>query len=360
MIEDGKKTKKKAKKAAVFLFISIVFIILLAGGGYLYIKSELQPVSPESKQQKLVEIPSGSTSSRIADILESEGMIKNASVFKYYVKYKKESGFIAGTYRLSPSMDVPKIISIIKSGKVTAAVTLTIPEGTQLKEIAQIIAKNIHKRDKDIFNQLNDRSYIKGLITKYPTVLSPEIVNSRIMYPLEGYLYPATYSFYKPNPTVDEIITAMLDKTKTVLDSYQAQIKKKQLTNHQLLTMASLIEEEATNQADRSKIASVFYNRIQKGMPLQTDPTVLYAQGKHKARVLYQDLEVDSPYNTYKNNGLPPGPIANAGKSSIKAALNPASTEYYYFLAASDGTVIFSKTLEEHNQVKAKYISSNK
>jgi UPF0755 protein len=135
-------------------------------------------------------------------------------------------------------------------------------------------------------------------------------------------------------------------------------MKQKQLTAHILLTMSSLIEEEASGKTDRNKISSVFYNRLQKGMPLQTDPTVLYAQGKHKERVLYSDLEVNSPYNTYQNKGLPPGPISNAGKVSIDAALNPAQTDYYYFLAAADGSIIFSKTLEEHNQEKAKYISS--
>ena len=107
--------------------------------------------------------------------------------------------------------------------------------------------------------------------------------------------------------------------------------------------MASLIEEEATEKADRKDISSVFYNRIEQGMPLQTDPTVLYAQGKHKERVLYEDLEVNSPYNTYKHNGLPPGPIANAGKESIEAAMNPAETNYFYFLATCEGEVIFKK-----------------
>jgi UPF0755 protein len=124
--------------------------------------------------------------------------------------------------------------------------------------------------------------------------------------------------------------------------------------------MASLIEEEATEKADRKTIASVFYNRIEKGMMLQTDPTVLYAHGKHKERVLYKDLEIDSPYNTYQNTGLPPGPIANAGKSSIEASLQPEKTDYYYFLATADGDVIFTKTLEEHNKEKAKHITSKK
>ena len=129
-------------------------------------------------------------------------------------------------------------------------------------------------------------------------------------------------------------------------------MKAKNWDVHQLLTLSSLIEEEATGFTDRQKISSVFYNRLAKGMPLQTDPTVLYALGKHKQRVLYEDLKVNSPYNTYVVKGLPVGPIANSGKHSVEAALEPAQTDYYYFLAAPTGEVYYAKTLEEHNALK--------
>lgn len=363
-----KKTKKliqqkllgeQGKSSTRLIIIALVFFLaVIAGGGYLYIKSALNPAAPNSKEQKIIEIPSGSTVARISNILESKGIIKNAKVFTYYVKFKKESGFIAGSYRLSPSMSVSDVIGRLKSGKVSPVLTITIPEGTQLKEISQIIANAIHKPQVDVFNRLNNRTYVQLLIHKYPKLLTNEILNHNIIYPLEGYLFPATYPFYKSNPSIDEIINTMLEKSNKELAPYLKQLKQKQLTNHQLLTMASLVEEEATEKADRSKIASVFYNRLQKGMPLQTDPTVLYAEGKHKDRVLYSDLEVNSPYNTYQNKGLPPGPISNAGMVSILAAFKPAQTDYYYFLAASDGSIIFSTTLEEHNQEKAKYISS--
>jgi UPF0755 protein len=127
------------------------------------------------------------------------------------------------------------------------------------------------------------------------------------------------------------------------------------VTVHEMLTMASLIEEEATESVDRNTIAGVFYNRIEAKMPLQTDPTILYALGQHQVRISYADLEVESPYNTYRNRGLPPGPIANAGESSIIAALEPAETEYYYFYARANGEVIFTSSLEEHNRVKNQY-----
>ncbi|XJZ26316.1 endolytic transglycosylase MltG [Bacillota bacterium Lsc_1132] len=349
----------------IVLIVSLSLLLaaaLIAGGGYLYIKSALNPLKPGSKEQKLVEIPIGSTATGIGKVLESKGIIKNATIFKYYVKFKNESGFMAGEYQFSPSMKISEIVSRLKTGRLTekAAVKITVPEGKQLKEIAYLIGKAIKKPDVEVFNQLNDKKYISTLMAQYPNLLTKEIENSAVLYPLEGYLYPATYSFYKPNPSINEIVTAMLDKTNAVLSQYAEESKQKQLSVHKLLTMASLIEEEATSKADRAKIASVFYNRIQKGMPLQTDPTVLYAQGEHKDRVLYEDLKVNSPFNTYKNPGLPPGPIANAGRTSIEAALNPAKTDYYYFLATSDGSVIFTKTLAEHNQEKAKYISSKK
>lgn len=362
MLEHQKEAKVVRKIVLIISILLLLFILLISGGGYLYINSALKPIDAGSKKFKQVDIPLGSSVTGIAETLESNGIIKSAKVFKYYVKLKNEGGFMAGQYQLSPSMDVPEIVNRLKTGKVLAQASfkITIPEGKQLKEIAAIMAKATKQNENDVFNKLNDQEFIKTLMAKYPDILTEEILNSSVKYPLEGYLYPATYPFYKNNPSVEEMVAAMLTKTRTVLSDYAEQSEKKKISVHQLLTMASLVEEEATEKADRKTIASVFYNRIKKGMMLQTDPTVLYAQGKHKARVLYKDLEVDSPYNTYQNTGLPPGPIANAGKSSIEASLNPAQTDYYYFIATADGDVIFTKTLKEHNIEKAKHITSKK
>ncbi|EIJ78974.1 aminodeoxychorismate lyase [Bacillus methanolicus PB1] len=343
---------------AIVLFLAVCIAAL---GGYIYIKSALKPVDPDSKTEKNIEIPIGSSVSGIAQVLEDDGIIKDARVFKYYVKFKNESGFMAGDYKLKPSMSIPEIIERLKTGKAMQEVIfkITIPEGKQLKQIAGIIAEKTNKNEEEVFNKLNDKSFVKTLMAKYPDILTDEIMNKNVKYPLEGYLFPATYPFYKEHPTIEEIVSVMLDKTKSVLKEYTGQMEKKQYSVHQLLTMASLIEEEATEKADRDRIASVFYNRIKTGMPLQTDPTVLYAKGKHQERVLYEDLEVDSPYNTYKHKGLPPGPIANAGTMSIEAALNPEKTDFLYFLATADGDVIFTKTLDEHNKAKAEHITNN-
>ncbi|WP_442595122.1 endolytic transglycosylase MltG [Neobacillus sp. D3-1R] len=357
--------QKEAKIARrIVLVITIVLLLVvggITGGGYLYVKSALQPVNAESKEEKKVVIPIGSSVTGISQILQENGIIKNAKVFKYYVKFKNESGFMAGEYLLSPSMTFPTIIDNLKTGKVTKEVVLkiTLPEGIQLEQIAEIIANKTKQKPADVFKTFNDPKFIKHLMEKYPDLLTDEILEKEIKYPLEGYLFPATYSFYETNPSIEEIVSTMLDKTTEIVGQYSDVMKEKNYTVHQMLTMASLIEEEATEKVDRHTIASVFYNRIDEGMPLQTDPTVLYAQGKHKTRVYYKDLEVDSPYNTYKVLGLPPSPIANPGAESIEAALFPEETDFLYFLATAEGEVLFSKSLQEHNQKKEEHITNN-
>lgn len=345
----------------IVLIVSIILLLVVGGtiaGGYFYIKGALEPVDPSSKTEKVVEVPIGSSVTGIANILEENGIIKDAKIFRYYVKFKNESGFMAGEYKMTPAMSFPEIIESLKTGKILEeeVFKLTIPEGKQLTEITTIIGEKTHLDGEEVLKQLNDQAFISSLMQKYPNLLTEEILDSNIKFPLEGYLFPATYPYYKEEPTVEEIIEVMLDKTEEVIEQYSGSIAELGITPHQLLTMASLIEEEATQQVERDQIASVFYNRMEIGMPLQTDPTVLYAHGEHKERVLYKDLEIDDPYNTYKVTGLTPGPIANAGVSSIEAALFPAETDYLYFLATGSGEVLFSMTLDEHNRKKAEHI----
>ncbi|KAB7667272.1 endolytic transglycosylase MltG [Bacillus sp. B1-b2] len=364
-LENMKERQKEAKvvrRIVIMVTLGILLLVAIIGvSGYLYIHSSLKPVDPNSDKEVVVDIPIGSGVTTIAQTLEDNGIVKNAKVFKYYVKFKNETDFMAGEYHMTPSMTMEEIIDSLKTGKIMQepVFTLAIPEGKQLREIADIIAEKTKQNPEDIWNQLNDEAFIQQLMGKYPDIITTDIWAKNIKYPLEGYLFPATYSYYEENPSLESIVAVMLDKTQSVISAYQTDIERDQLTVHQFLTLSSLIEEEATENVDRKKIASVFYNRIAEGMPLQTDPTVLYALGEHKDRVLYKDLEVDSPYNTYKNVGLPPGPIANAGTDSMEAALHPDETEYLYFLAAKDGTVYFSKSLNEHNELKAKYITGN-
>jgi UPF0755 protein len=348
------------RKIVTVSLVAVILVMALVGlGGYLYISSALKPVDPDNKDAIKVEIPRGSGISLISQTLEDNGVVKNAKVFKYYVKFKNESGFQAGTYNLSPSMTIQEIIDQIKNGIVAETYRITIPEGRDLEQISEIIAKKTGKKSKDVLAVINKNGFIKEMMKKYPDLLTDDILAENIRYPLEGYLYPATYSFYEEDPTIESIVSEMVKKTNEILAKYKDEMSKDKWTPHTLLTMASLIEEEATEKVDRDKISAVFKNRMEKDMRLQTDPTVLYALGEHKDRVTYKDLEVDSPYNLYRHKGLTPGPIANAGETSIQAALNPADIDDLYFLATKSGEVIFNKTLEEHNKDKAKHITNN-
>ncbi|MET3700007.1 UPF0755 protein [Bacillus oleivorans] len=356
--------QREAKTVRRIVFIITVTLFLFLGGaglgGILYVSSALKPVDPESREYKNIEIPIGSSVTSIANILEDGNIIKDGTIFKYYIKFKNESGFQAGQYELSPSMTFDQIIESLKTGRVIREVDfkVTVPEGLWLEDIAGKIAKQTGQTQEEVFATLNDPAFIEQMMEEFPFILTEDILNESIKYPLEGYLFPATYSYYEDENTVEAIVRKMLSKTSDVLMEYQGMLEEKQLTVHEALTLASLIEEEATESVDRHLISSVFYNRIEIGMPLQTDPTVLYAKGEHQERTLYEDLEIDSPYNTYIHTGLPPGPISNAGVSSIEAALNPEVTKYLYFLATPEGEVLFSETLEEHNIKKAEHISS--
>jgi UPF0755 protein len=354
----------EAKLVRKIIMITIASLILLIGivglVGFLYINSAMKPVDPDDDTIKKVKIPIGSSVNGISTLLEEQGIIKDARVFKYYIKFRNESGFQAGEYKLSPSMSIEDIVTSIKTGKLMkeAAMKITIPEGKQLIQIADIIAGKTGEDPKKVFKKLNDKKFVNSMQEQFPQLLTSEIENEKVLYPLEGYLFPATYDFYEEKPTLESIVIEMLKKTEETLQAYEGQMDKNDYSVHEMLTFASLVEEEATAQVDRGKIASVFYNRIKEDMPLQTDPTVLYAKGSHKSRVYYKDLEVKSPYNTYKNKGLPPGPIANAGTTSIDAVLKPEKTDYLYFLATPEGEVLYSKTLDDHNNKKAEHISN--
>lgn len=366
--EHEKKLFEKAAEASLIrrIVLAITSTVFILGGGalaggFLYVRSALEPVDPDNDDEIVVEIPLGSGVSQIASILEEHNIIKDDTVFKYYVRFKNETGFQAGTYQFSQSMTFDEIINLLKTGKVyeEAALTITITEGIWLKDIAKIIADALDLSQDEVFQTLNDPDFIAEMMDLFPEILTEDILHEDIKYPLEGYLFPATYSYTEEKPSIQEIVVPMLEKTKAVLGTYRSDIEARGMTVHELLTLASLIEEEAATEEDRRTISSVFYNRMEIGMPLQTDPTVIYAMGEHRDRLYYKDYEIEDPYNTYVISSLPPGPIANPGVVSIEAALYPTSTDYLFFLATRDGEVLFSETLEEHNQKIAEHITQD-
>ncbi|ARJ40522.1 hypothetical protein SporoP8_16070 [Sporosarcina ureae] len=358
------KEEVRTVRKIVLWIVAVVLVVGIVGGFsvYTYIKSALEPVDPDSEKVVEVEIPIGSGLDMISEKLEESGIIKNARIFKYYAKVNNEADFQAGTYGLTQSMTPDELIKSLKTGVVyrTPAFTLTIPEGLTIDQIAERTSKKTTITKEQFMEYVTNEQVIQEYMAKYPDIITKEILNENIRYALEGYLFPATYPFFEEKPTVKEVVDTMVDATVQNVIPYKAYWAEegKDRSVHKMLTFASLLEKEATGQADRETIASVFNNRIEQGMPLQTDPTVLYALGEHKARVMNEDLKVDNVYNTYKNKGLPPGPIANAGTASLQATVEPSKTGYLFFLADKDGVNHFAKTYEDHLKNKAKYIDS--
>ncbi len=354
MFNRMKEKKNEVKIVRRIVFI-IVLIILIGGGtalfsGYKYVKSALQPVDENSEEIIPVNVKIGSSLDSIAALLEENGIIQDARIFKYYAKFNNESDFQAGEYGLTKSMTLDELIESLKSGKIyrEPVFSMTIPEGRTLEQISSRIDEKTSYSEKEFMDLVTNPEFIDEMIVKYPTILTEEIKDADIRHALEGYLFPATYSFYEENPTLESIVIEMLNMSKKTLTPYLDFLAEENKSVHWLVTFASLLEEEATATTDREMIASVFNNRLAKTMPLQTDPTVLYALGEHKDRVLYDDLEVDHPYNTYKIQGLPPGPISNPGVASIEAVLYAPESDNLYFLADKEGVNHFSKTYKEH------------
>ncbi|MEQ6375814.1 endolytic transglycosylase MltG [Bacillaceae bacterium S4-13-56] len=357
----SEETRTVRKIVSIVLLVLTISLVVAGYSGYSYVKNGLQPVDPNSKETKTIEIPIGSSVSKIGDILEQEGIINNSRLFQLYIKFNNESNFQAGEYTFSPSMSLDQLIESLKTGKIIreALYKVTIPEGKTVDQIAEIMANKSNFTKDEFLEKVNDEEYIQHLIETYPDILTEDILHPDIRAPLEGYLFASTYDFYEENPSIETVIKKMLDKTQVVISPYLGKMEESEFTVHELVTMASLVEMEAKTLEDRMLISSVFQNRLSEGMMLQTDPTVLYALGEHKDRVLYVDLEVDSPYNTYQNYGLPIGPIANFSEDSLIASLEPEQSNYFYFVAAPDGKIHYAETYEEHQRLVNQYLRNN-
>jgi UPF0755 protein len=360
--DDIKFSKNVSSYLTLFIVIALVVVLIIGAiFAFLYIRNGLQPVDEDSKETVELSIESGYSAGDIGNILEEQGIVKNGFMFELYLRLNSISSYQAGTYQMSPAMDFEQIARTLESGTMYEEVLykVPVPEGYTVEQIAEQVGNNTPASADDFMELMNDDEFIKELIAEYPDMLTEEILNEDIKYPLEGYLFPATYDITQEEPDLRLLVKNMLNATKensyslfTSIPQYTIDYEgeSKDLSFHEFLTFSSLIEEEATSLADRSKIASVFLNRMASvpTMPLQTDPTVLYALGQHQDVVLYEDLEVDDPYNTYIHNGLTPGPIAAPGLESLQSTLNPSDTNYYYFLADEDGNNYFAETYEEH------------
>ena len=356
-----RKKESKITRNIVRFFALIFTVVILCGGayGYYYVSKSLKPVDVKQTQTVEVEIPTGSSVKQIAKILEDNKLIRNAKIFNFYIKFKNVAGFKAGFYQLSPSMDLDQILGQLADGgkdKSANVAKVVVREGETLTGIAEEVEKSTKYSKDDFMNKVQEQAFIDQLVQKFPRLFKDAQKAKNVRYFLEGYLYPATYDADE-NKTLQMIIEEMVAKTDSVLAKYYAKISQGDYNVHEILTMASLLEKEGYKLEDRQKIASVFYNRLQKNMMLQTDISVLYALGEHKEVVTLKDLEVNSPYNLYRNRGMGPGPFNSPSEEAILAAIDPAQTDYEYFVAdIQTKEVYFAKTYEEHLALKAKYV----
>lgn len=326
------------------VLVAIVLALLVGGLGAFFIQRKIDPPGAPGSVVT-VEIPRGSSTARIAAILDQQGVITSATAFRYYVRAKGEEPFDAGTYQLRRNDDFDNVIATMRRGPVVVVQRLTVPEGRTLEQIAQLVGR-MPGRSADRFTELVESGQVRSRFQP-PGVIS-----------LEGMLFPDTYNF---EPKDDEL--AILQRMVAEFDARATKVGVDtpgtglDVPPYQALVVASLVETESKVDADRPKIAQVIYNRLAKGMPLQIDATVLYAREvtgaprRPNGRVLFRDLEIDSPYNTYKVKGLPPTPIAAIGEASLAAALNPEPGPWLFYVKfEEDGTHKFATTNAEHNR----------
>lgn len=375
-----KKQDRTAKRiVAVVMSLVVVFFLATCTFGFFWVKSSLEPINTEATKTIQVEIPEGSSTKEIANILFENDLIKNATVFNYYSKIKSYNNYQSGFYNLSQSMSVDDLAKALQeSGTPTAqeepAGKVLIVEGYTLTQIANSVtlnAKTDDKTDKTPFTSeeflatVTNQEFIDRMVATYPNLFaSLPAADSGVIYRLEGYLFPAVYDYYD-DTTIEDLVEQMISTTDARLQPYYEAIANKNLTVNEVLALASLVEKEGSTDEDRRNIASVFFNRLNAEMPLQSNIAILYAQGKLGEEItLAEDTNIDtsieSPYNIYWRAGLMPGPVNSPSLSAIEAVLNANATDYYYFVAdVTTGTVYFANTIEEHDQNVATYVNAH-
>lgn len=317
------------KKAGILLLLAV-----LIAGVYFKVDYLAEPTSPEEPEFFVIE--SGSSLGAIARQLEQKGWIRSARLFEIYVIINDHQGSLqAGTYQFQEGEDLFAIANRLVTGQ-TASFRVTVPEGFTVDEIIERLAGFEHLSEADLIQGLKDDRLKRGYF--------PE--SQKVKWTQEGFLFPDTYNFsYEMEPAA--IFNTMINRFENHwLDKFKN--NEQTYTVNQYVTLASLVEKEGKLNEEKPLIAGVIYNRLAQNMRLQLDATVQYVLENRVERVLYGHLEVDSPYNTYLNSGLPPGPIASPGDVALAAVLEPEESDYLFYFARPDGSHIFTKTYGEH------------
>lgn len=326
------------------LIWAILFaLVVLAGSAVALRLLWSRPYSDVPGAERFVVISRGTSSYETAHLLEREGVVRHWAVFLAYLKLARPRSLLqAGEYRFAEPLSVIQVADKLIRGLIYYH-ELTIPEGYSRFEIGALLEQKGFGRAVEMLAAASRVEFIADL--------SQSATN------LEGFLFPDTYRLAR-GTTADEIAQRMVRRFRDVYAALEPRLRESSLNLQQVVTLASLIEKETSVDFERELVSAVFQNRLKKRMLLQCDPTVIYAaqlKGTYRGRIFQSDLESNSPYNTYRFPGLPPGPIANPGKRSLEAALSPARSDYLYFVADNKGGHVFSKTLEEHQRAVAAY-----
>lgn len=363
MSKEGKK-KKHFQLVPCIVSILVVLIIGIIGFDVYYWFQCQKPVSYSSEEVTFV-VEQGSSLKSVSNQLAEEGLIRNNKVGYYFAKLNSYGDLKAGTFTLDKSMDMDTIYKTLNSiDAASNGVSVTIIEGDWAKDIANKISNATNVSYDDLMALWNNADWIRSQMSDYP-FLTEEMLNENVRCYLEGYLCPNTYDF-KKETTAEEVTKTILDQTLVEFNKYKDLFDASSLSIHQIYTLASIVQYEGTgNMEDLKNIASVFYNRLEAGMSLQSSVTVCYALDFDKDADNWQACEVNtdiaSPYNTYANTGLPPGPIDNTGVAALEAVLSPNSTNYLYFIGnvcnTGDQDIYFAETYDEHQENINKYLT---
>lgn len=334
------------------ILVVIVALLVVVGSFLGFYQYSLSPVS-KSEELIAVTIEEGSSNKTIISELKESGLIRSKFFTELYLRF--DSGHLkAGTYQFSKNMSVSELVEALKKGPTSfpTQFSITIPEGKNLEQIAEAFSEKTVYTKEEIISFLDSNDYVSKAIQNYWFV-TEEVLDKQIRHPLEGYLFPDTYTYTANNLPLDAYFNYLLDTAELRLNTIKDQIEQApmNLTIHEVMTLSSIVQAEGLYSHDLPKIAQVFYNRLEIGMKLETDPTVAYSLNVHLSQVLYEHLKVDSPYNTYMYPGLPVGPINSPGLAAIEATLNPIAHDYFFFFSKEDGETIFTKTFEEHQRV---------
>ena len=338
--------KRKKKSAAKKLWTLVLILAIIVGVGGVYTLG-LGAVDPSNDQDVIVDIPNGTGASRIVYILDEAGLVKNLTCAKINARIGRYNSLQANTYIFRPSMTFTQIMSAINSGDFdyVSKESIEVKDGARLQQVAEAMAEQMPYSAEEIMDKWNDRDYLQQLIGTY-WFLTDDILDDDIMYPLEGYLYADTY-YMTEDTDIEEFTEMCLDRMEGELDSRKDAIDASGFSVHELLTLTSIVTKEATAD-DQAGVAGVFMNRLDKGMSLGSDVTVCYIFQEDRVDLKESQLNSDSPYNTRKVAGLPPGPICQVIGSAIDATLNYEKHDYLFFIADEDGIVRYSTDNEGH------------